>query len=363
VIECLRHWVTDYHIDGFRFDLASILGRDQCGAPLSNPPLLEALASDPILGRTKLIAEAWDAGGLYQVGSFPAYGRWSEWNGKFRDCARKFLKGDFGQVGEMATRLAGSPDLYQGRATASINFITCHDGFTLADLVSYNEKHNEANGEDNCDGANDNYSWNCGVEGPACDPDIVGLRQRQAKNALCMLLLAQGVPMLLMGDECGRTQLGNNNAYCHDGSLTWFDWELLESNAELHRFSRLVIRLRRGGHLLCSSPQSIAEAPAVTWHGTNSFQPDWSATSRVLAIQRTLAGATGIQSVYAAMNMYWEDLNFTLPDPPTDKAWHLSVNTAASSPCDIAELGEELPINSGRDFSVGARSVAIFIAK
>ena len=257
VLECLRHWVADYHIDGFRFDLASILGRDQSGAPLSNPPLLEALAGDAVLGRTKLVAEAWDAGGLYQVGSFPAYGRWSEWNGRFRDCARKFLKGEMGQVGEMATRLTGSPDLYYGRgAAASINFITCHDGFTLADLVAYNDKHNEANGEQNRDGANDNYSWNCGLEGPTDDPQVLALRQRQMKNALAILLVAQGVPMLLMGDECGRTQLGNNNAYCHDGPLTWLDWQLLHKNSDLLRFCKRMIQFRH--------EQPMLRSP---WHG------------------------------------------------------------------------------------------------
>jgi len=214
VLNCLRHWVAEYHIDGFRFDLASILGRAADGAPLASPPLLEALALDPILGRTKLIAEAWDAGGMYQVGQFPAFGRWTEWNGKFRDCARKFLKGDLGQVGEMAQRVAGSPDLYARRGpAASVNFITCHDGFTLADLVSYDRKRNEANGEQNRDGADENHSWNCGVEGPTDDPAIAALRRRQMKNALAMLLLSQGVPMLLMGDELGRTQQGNNNAY------------------------------------------------------------------------------------------------------------------------------------------------------
>jgi glycogen operon protein len=221
VLSCLRHWVAEYHVDGFRFDLASILGRDADGTPLPNPPLLEALAMDPVLGRTKLIAEAWDAGGLYQVGTFPAYGRWAEWSGRYRDCIRKFLKGDMGQVGEMAQRFLGSPDLYPTRGpTASINFVTCHDGFTLADLVSYNHMHNEANGEENRDGADDNLSWNSGVEGPTDDPQILALRRRQIKNALTMLLLSQGVPMLLMGDEIGRTQQGNNNAYCHDSALT-----------------------------------------------------------------------------------------------------------------------------------------------
>ena len=225
VLDCLRYWVSEYHIDGFRFDLASILGRDPWGAPLTNPPLLEILAFDPILAKCKLIAEAWDAGGLYQVGSFPAYGRWAEWNGKYRDTVRQFLKGD-GNVGEMAQRLQGSPDLYaaSGRAPAtSINFVTCHDGFTLADLVSYNHKHNEANGENNNDGGDDNESWNCGAEGWTDDPNINALRQRQMRNAIAILLVSQGVPMLLMGDEVGRSQNGNNNTYCHDSELTWLN--------------------------------------------------------------------------------------------------------------------------------------------
>ena len=364
VVDCLRHWVADYHIDGFRFDLASILGRDQSGAPLANPPLLEALAGDPILGRTKLIAEAWDAGGMYQVGSFPAYGRWSEWNGRFRDCARKFLKGDIGQAGEMATRMAGSPDLYYGRgAIASINFITCHDGFTLADLVSYNEKHNEANGEQNRDGANDNYSWNCGAEGPTDDPSVMSLRQRQIKNALAILFLAQGVPMLLMGDECGRTQVGNNNAYCHDSDLTWFDWSLLQANADLYRFCRLLIQFRREQPLLRSPLHVGPMVPDLTWHGTQAHRPDWSGTSRVLAWQRTRTVGAKHQSVYVAMNMYWENLDFELPIPPAAMKWHIVMNTAMPSPEDIWEPSSE-PQLAGQDrLTVRGRSVVVLIAK
>ena len=246
VLDCLRYWAAEYHIDGFRFDLASILGRDPWGAPLSNPPLLENLAFDPILAKCKLIAEAWDAGGLYQVGSFPSYGRWAEWNGKYRDTVRKFLKGDMGQVGEMAQRIQGSPDLYWWRGpSASINFITAHDGFTLADLVSYNHKHNEANGEHNNDGSNDNDSWNCGWEGPTDDPEINALRCRQIKNAVAFLMVSQGVPMILMGDEIGRTQQGNNNAYCHDNELELDGLDASEIQRrplpilqELHRLSQ-----------------------------------------------------------------------------------------------------------------------------
>jgi glycogen operon protein len=364
VIECLRHWVADYHIDGFRFDLASILGRDQFGAPMSNPPLLEALAADPVLGRTKLIAEAWDAGGLYQVGSFPAYGRWSEWNGRYRDCVRKFLKGDFGQVGEMATRVAGSPDLYYGRgATASVNFITCHDGFTLADLVSYNDKRNEANGEGNRDGANDNYSWNCGAEGPTDSPEILSLRKQQAKNAICMLLVSQGVPMLLMGDECGHTQQGNNNAYCHDNSLTWFDWEQVKSNADLYRFCRLMIKFRREQPALRSPLHGGPEAPELVWHGTRAHRADWSATSRVMAFQRSQMSADKLESIYVAMNMHWESLEFELPSPPSGFEWHVVVNTGMPSPEDIWETGREPRLADQRAVMVGGRSIVVLLAK
>ena len=231
VLDALRYWAAEYHIDGFRFDLAAILGRDQDGAPMLNPPLLEVLAHDPVLAKCKLIAEAWDAGGLYQVGSFPAFGRWSEWNGKYRDTLRRWIKGDGGLASELALRLQGSPDLYASRGpTASINFITCHDGFTLMDMVSYNDKHNEANGENNNDGANDNNSWNSGWEGETDDPEIKALRFRQMKNAFALLMVSQGVPMLLMGDEMGHTQRGNNNLYCHDNELSWLDWNLLEKN-------------------------------------------------------------------------------------------------------------------------------------
>ena len=228
LLDCLRYWVSEYHIDGFRFDLASSMGRDSDGLPDPDPPLLEVLAYDPILARTKLIAEAWDAGGLYQVGSFPAYGRWAEWNGRYRDDLRRFVKGDAGMVGAMAARIQGSPDIYGDRGPcASLNFVTAHDGFTLRDLVSYNLKHNLANGEDNRDGSDDNLSWNCGWEGEAEDPEVNDLRARQMKNFLCLLLVSQGVPMLLMGDEIGGSKGGNNNSYCHDSAINYFDWERL----------------------------------------------------------------------------------------------------------------------------------------
>lgn len=369
VLNCLRYWVAEYHIDGFRFDLASILSRDSSGHPLPNPPLLEALAMDPVLSQTKLIAEAWDAGGLYQVGSFPAYGRWAEWNGKFRDCTRKFLKGDLGQVSEVAKRLLGSPDLYPTRGpAASVNFITCHDGFTLADLVSYNEKHNKANGENNRDGANDNHSWNCGVEGPTDDPDLLDLRHRQMKNALAMLFLSHGVPMLLMGDECGRTQRGNNNAYCQDGPLSWFDWTLPETNQELFRFCRELIGFRRRHPLF--HPRTHEQAVrntnrdfVVNWHSTRQYRADWSAGSRVLAYSLHDQHSPRADWIYVAMNMYWEPLLFELPSLSRERRWHLAIDTFRRSPEDIFEAGEEPILWDQTQIEVEGRSIIVLLAR
>ena len=364
LVDCLRHWVAEYHVDGFRFDLASILGRDETGTPLSNPPLIEALAVDPVLGRTKLIAEAWDAAGLYQVGSFPAYGRWSEWNGRYRDCLRKFLKGDAGHISEMATRVLGSPDLYSGRGTtASINFVTCHDGFTLHDLVSYMEKHNEANGEENRDGGNDNYSWNCGVEGPTNDPAIRRLRMRQMKNALTMLFVSQGVPMITMGDECGRTQQGNNNAYCHDGPINWFDWSLPEQNAELFRFCKFLIEFRKQHSLLRSPLHPGPGAPDIIWHGKRAWNADWSPQSRVLAFQRTAPTASGLDNIYVVLNMHWEGNTFELPATVAGTSWHLFANTSVAAPNDIFAPGSEPPLADQTRLSLVGRSVAILVAR
>ena len=300
VLDCLRYWAAEYHIDGFRFDLAFILGRDPWGTPLPNPPLLESLAFDPILAKCKLIAEAWDAGGLYQVGSFPAYGRWAEWNGKYRDDIRRFLKGDEGMVPVLAECVQSSPDLYgwnkQG-PTASINFITCHDGFTLYDQFAYNDKHNEANGEQNRDGGNDNHSWNCGVEGEMDDPEVNTLRKRMIKNALAILLMSHGVPMILMGDEVGRTQRGNNNIYCHDNDLNWLDWTLLERNADLFNFTRQMIALRKI-HPLLRARDFFGIGPTqadIIWHGTQAWNADWSPGSRALAfmLRECQAGQAG----------------------------------------------------------------------
>ena len=368
VIACLRHWVADYHVDGFRFDLASILGRSQDGTPLGNPPLLEALALDPVLGRTKLIAEAWDAGGLYQVGNFPAYGRFAEWNGKFRDCARQFLKGDWNQAGEMAQRLQGSPDLYYFRGpTASINFLTCHDGFTLTDLVSYNDKHNEANGEENRDGANDNHSWNCGAEGPTDDPVILALRQRQARNALGMLLLSQGVPMLLMGDEMGQTQRGNNNTYCQDNEISWLDWSLLETHRDLYRFVRLLIAFRRA-HPALRHPKFLSSTPSadgtleISFHGTQAWSADVSSGSRVLAVMVRLRKRDLDDCVYFAFNMHWDALPFEIPACGFGR-WHLFANTSAPAPGDIHELGKEPALEEQKKVVLGGRSLLILVAR
>jgi glycogen operon protein len=374
VVDCLRYWASEYHIDGFRFDLAAILGRDQNGAPLANPPLLEALAHDPILAKCKLIAEAWDAGGLYQVGSFPAYGRWAEWNGKYRDAIRRFIKGDEGVIGDVGQRLQGSPDLYAFRGpTASINFVTCHDGFTLNDLVSYNDKHNEANGEGNQDGGNDNHSWNCGWEGPTDDPGVNALRRRQIKNAVTLLMVSQGVPMILMGDEVARTQHGNNNAYCHDNDLNWFDWSLTETNRDLLRFFQHIIAFRHAHPALrnrwhFSNRDYMGSGFAdISWHGVQAWNADWSDTSRVLAFmlcgQHAKNGAMRDNHIYVAINMYWDALPFELPRLPSGMHWHMAVNTAMAPPEDICEPGQEPVVGDQTHVLVGGRSVVVLLGK
>jgi isoamylase len=376
VLDCLRYWASEFHIDGFRFDLASILGRDPSGSALSNPPLLEILAFDPILARCKLIAEAWDAGGLYQVGSFPAYGRWAEWNGRYRDAVRRFLKGDLGQVAEMVQRIQGSPDLYargeQGPA-ASINFITCHDGFTLADLVSYNSKHNARNGEDSRDGVNENYSWNCGTEGPTDEPAVNALRQRQMKNAITALMVSQGVPMILMGDEVGHSKQGNNNSYCHDGALNWLDWTQQASNVDLFRFFRNCIAFRRAHPVLRNSAYLRNEDYVgsgyadITWHGTRAWEPDWSVGSRTLAFLLCGKHAKGGRDVddyiYIAMNMYWGDLDFELPPLPENLRWHVFADTSACPPGDICRPGNEPILVDQLHIQVCGRSCVVLVGK
>ncbi|WP_428263919.1 glycogen debranching protein GlgX [Haliangium sp.] len=374
VLDCLRYWASEYHIDGFRFDLASILGRDAKGTPLENPPLIEALAYDPILAKCKLIAEAWDAAGLYQVGRFPDYGRWAEWNGHYRDTARRFLKGDEGQAEPMAQSLAGSPHLYPWRGpTASINFITAHDGFTLTDLVSYNHKHNAANGEHGRDGANDNASWNCGVEGPSDDPAVVALRRRQIKNAVAVLMVSQGVPMFVMGDEMGRSQGGNNNAYCHDDERSWLDWGLLERNQELVRFFRHMIGFRHA-HPVLRSPDHLTGTdrvgsgfPDISWHGVEAWAPDHGHGSRTLAMllcgRHAKRGRVPDEMIYVAMNMHWEAHMFELPRLPPELGWYRFADTGMPAPSDICEPGTERRLPDQHAYRVGPRAVVIVVAR
>jgi len=365
VLDCLRYWASEYHIDGFRFDLASILGRDPWGAPLNNPPLLESLAFDPILSSCKLIAEAWDAGGLYQVGTFPAFGRWSEWNGKYRDTARRFLKGDEDQVGELAQRIQGSPDLYQwnGRSQAtSINFITCHDGFTLADLVSFDQKPNEANGEFNRDGGDDNHSWNCGAEGWTDNPGILELRRKQAMNALGLLMTSRGTPMLLMGDEFGRSQHGNNNAYCIDSPVSWVDWNLLKSNEHLFNFAQALIAFRHQHPCLRINRFDHGGSdifPSCSFHGTKPWNVDWSSESRQLGWMMSSQTNDGqSDTVYVAANSAHYATWFELPQLPEVYEWDLCFNTGnqvepyLKKPVPFRETG----------ILVGERSMVIFTA-
>jgi isoamylase len=367
ILDCLRYWVTEFHVDGFRFDLAAILGRAPDGSLLSNPPLLESLAHDPVLRDCKLIAEAWDAAGLYQVGAFPDYCRWSEWNGRYRDAIRRFIKGDLGMVGEMATRMAGSADLYLRRGpAASVNFVTAHDGFTLRDLVSYNHKHNENNGEDNTDGENANNSWNCGHEGPTDDPEVGALRDRQTRNALLLLLTSHGIPMMVAGDEMGRTQQGNNNAYCHDGPVSWLDWTLLDKNADLFRFVRCAIAFRRSHFSLrrrrhVAAAQSEGLFPALSWHGVHAWMPDWASYSRLLAAMFYAEDDGRHDCVYVAANTYWEGQTLELPTLPDGLAWHLFADTAAPPPQDVHEPGREPLLTDQARAHVGPRSVLVLV--
>ena len=367
ILDCLRYWVQEMHVDGFRFDEGSVLSRGEDGRPLEHPPVLWAIELDETLADTKVIAEAWDAAGLYQIGYFPGY-RWAEWNGRYRDDIRRFVKGDPGVVSTVASRLAGSADLYQFRGHLpinSVNFITAHDGFTLYDLVSYNSKHNEANGENNQDGVNDNLSWNCGVEGDTDDRWVQDLRHRQIKNFATLLLISQGVPMLVMGDEVGRSQQGNNNAYCQDNEISWFDWDLPRKNADLLRFwQRLLARRRHFKELV--RPRFFTGAinerglPDITWHGTQLNAPGWQdPEARALAF--TLAGFGRDPDIHVMMNMYWESLEFQLPSLP-GYGWYRSVDTALPSPEDVVALGQEVPIH-GHVYTVTARSVVILDSK
>jgi glycogen operon protein len=366
ILECLHYWVQVMHVDGFRFDLASILARDETGQPLQNPPVLWEIESDPILAGSKIIAEAWDAAGLYQVGTFVGH-RWAEWNGPFRDDVRRFVRGDPDTVGRLACRLRGSPDLFpqpDRDPHRSVNFLTCHDGFTLQDLVAYNHKHNEANGENNRDGCDGNFSWNCGTEGPTADPQIQELRLRQMKNLLTVLLMAQGTPMLLMGDEGGRTQGGNNNAYCQDNDTSWLDWDRLTEQADLRRFLQGLIRFRREQAPFRSerfwTTGRADLLPEVTWHGVHCQEPDWSHDSHSLAF--SLRGSDRRETVFVILNAYWGPLEFELPKLPRGKSWHRVVDTALPSPEDLAGPGQEQPV-PGYAYRAGERSAVILLAR
>jgi glycogen operon protein len=368
IVDSLRYWVEAMHVDGFRFDLASILDRDESGSLMPSPPVLWDIESDPALAGTKLIAEAWDAAGLYQVGSFVG-DSWREWNGRFRDDLRSFFRGDEGSVAPLADRLLGSPQIYghkEREAEESVNFVTSHDGFTLNDLVSYNQKHNEPNGEDNRDGANDNRSWNWGVEGPTDDPAIENLRNRQVKNFLTVTMLSLGLPMILMGDEIRRTQQGNNNAYCQDNDTSWFDWTLVTTHADVLRFvtllsaQRLLRDVEPERHRL--SLNQLLQKANKAWHGVRLGQPDWGDSSHSLAI--TAEARNEKLLFHMILNAYWETLEFELPrvgDHDGD-SWRRWIDTTLDSPRDIVEW-ETAPTVPGRTYRAGPRSVVLLFAR
>lgn len=365
ILECLRYWVIEYRVDGFRFDLASILGRNDDGTPLSQPPLLRSLAFDSILGNVKLIAEAWDAGGLYQVGSFPSWKRWAEWNGRYRDDMRRFLKGDDFLAQTAAARITGSPDLYDPAyrgGNASINFLTCHDGFTLYDLYSYNQKHNEANGWGNTDGADDNNSWNCGVEGETDDPAILALRKRLMKNACAVLLCSRGTPMFLSGDEFADTRYGNNNPYCQDNLISWLDWSLLKKNKDLFDFFQYMIRFRKDHPVIRKGLEpSYLGVPAMSTHGLTPDETNFSGDSHVVCVR--FAGydeATQKEDlVYLAVNSGWFPVTLTLPELPEHYKWKVAVNTGDPK-CQFFHKNS-MPTVESKIF-LGERSVIIFVA-
>ena len=367
IVDSLRYWVQEMHVDGFRFDLASILTRDSTGQSMANPPVLWDIETDPVMAGTKFIAEAWDAAGLYQVGSFIG-DSWKEWNGRFRDDIRSFFRSEDGMVTRLADRFLGSPEVYghkKREAEQSVNFVTCHDGFTLNDLVSYEHKYNEANGDGNSDGSDDNRSWNCGVEGPTDDPAIQKLRNKQVKNFLTATLLAQGVPMVLMGDEVRRTQRGNNNAYCQDDETSWFDWGLLEKHADVHRFLKLLIARRLMRDTAAEQErknldQFLFEANK-TWHGVKVGQADWSPSSHSLALSAELPKEKLM--FYIAFNSYWEDLEFELPllEQGTSSPWRRWIDTSLDSPDDIVEWSTARPVE-GSAYLLASRSVVVLFA-
>lgn len=368
IIDCLRHWAIEYRVDGFRFDLASILGRDQNGAPMANPPILESLAFDPVLGKMKLIAEAWDAGGLYQVGSFPSWNRWAEWNGRYRDDMRSFLKGDDGMAGNAITRITGSRDLYSPESRghkASVNFMTCHDGFTLYDLYSYNEKHNEKNGWNNTDGDNNGHSWNCGAEGETDDPNVNGLRRRLIKNAFAAILCSRGPAMFFAGDEFCNTQFGNNNAYCQDNIISWLDWSRLEEFKEIHDFVRHMIQFRKEHPILRKMTKpSSCQFPEISVHNGTPFNASTDYKTKLIGIMYAGRNEEDTEDdiVFYCMNAYWEPLVMQLPVLPNGKHWHVDTNTNAEyfDGEDFTAKTELLGVNTIR---VPARTTIILVAE
>lgn len=368
IIDCLRHWAIEYRVDGFRFDLASILGRDQNGAPMANPPILESLAFDPVLGKMKLIAEAWDAGGLYQVGSFPSWNRWAEWNGRYRDDMRSFLKGDDGMAGNAITRITGSRDLYSPESRghkASVNFLTCHDGFTLYDLYSYNEKHNEKNGWNNTDGDNNGHSWNCGAEGETDDPNVNGLRRRLIKNAFAALLCSRGPAMFFAGDEFCNTQFGNNNAYCQDNIISWLDWSRLEEFKEIHDFVRHMIQFRKEHPILRKMTKpSSCQFPEISVHNGTPFNASTDYKTKLIGIMYAGRNEEDTEDdiVFYCMNAYWEPLVMQLPVLPNGIHWHVDTNTNAEyfDGEDFTAKTELLGVNTIR---VPARTTIILVAE
>lgn len=368
IIDCLRHWAIEYRVDGFRFDLASILGRDQNGAPMANPPILESLAFDPVLGKMKLIAEAWDAGGLYQVGSFPSWNRWAEWNGRYRDDMRSFLKGDDGMAGNAITRITGSRDLYSPESRghkASVNFLTCHDGFTLYDLYSYTEKHNEKNGWNNTDGDNNGHSWNCGAEGETDDPNVNGLRRRLIKNAFAALLCSRGPAMFFAGDEFCNTQFGNNNAYCQDNIISWLDWSRLEEFKEIHDFVRHMIQFRKEHPILRKMTKpSSCQFPEISVHNGTPFNASTDYKTKLIGIMYAGRNEEDTEDdiVFYCMNAYWEPLVMQLPVLPNGKHWHVDTNTNAEyfDGEDFTAKTELLGVNTIR---VPARTTIILVAE
>ena len=375
ILECLRYWTINYRVDGFRFDLASILGRNEDGSPMNNPPLLRTLADDSILSNVKLIAEAWDAGGLYQVGSFPASGRWAEWNGRYRDSLRSYLKGDSWNAWDAAWSISGSGDLYGGYYdnthsnyagyNSCVNFLTCHDGFTLYDLYAYNDKHNEANGWNNTDGANDNRSWNCGAEGETDDPEVLSLRRRMIRNACAVLMCSRGTPMFLAGDEFGNTKFGNNNSYCQDNITSWLDWRMLEKNKDLFEFFKFMIAFRKKHPVIHKQlPTSVCGMDPIHTHNLNAEETDIPRDARTFCV--SFAGYDKEKGkddlIYVAVNAFWEDVTITLPNLHRRGAWHLSVNTYGDGNGQYCyPEGQEVRID--RSFVMRPRSVAVFTGR